>query len=93
MRLNLFITCVSSFGVFEFHHPRRISVVGWLIYCITTCASVFVFQTKEHAPITLPLGPVIPFIGIVFALYLMVNPKGPETPTDEQIFPGGTFEV
>ncbi len=55
-----------------------VSVVSRLIYYITTCAAVFVFRRKERAPFTIPFGPVIPALGILFALYLLRYPKPDE---------------
>ncbi len=51
------------------------SVVSRLIYYITTSASVIVLRRKGQAPFTLPMGAVIPLLGIAFALYLLSYTK------------------
>lgn len=62
----------------DFITLAAVSVVSRLIYYITTCAAVLVFRKKGPAPFTMPLGPVIPVLGILFALYLLSYPTAKE---------------
>jgi len=52
-----------------------ISVVSRLLYYMTTCGSLLVFRKNSRAPFALPLGPIIPVLGIGFAVFLLSYTK------------------
>ncbi len=72
-------TLVFLLAVFSnFITLAAVSVVSRLLYYITTSAAVMKFRQKDPAPFTIPLGPLIPCVGIAFALYLLRYPKPDE---------------
>jgi amino acid transporter len=42
---------------------------------MTTCGSLLVFRKNSRAPFALPLGPIIPVLGIGFAVFLLSYTK------------------
>ncbi len=55
----------------DFVTLAAISIVSRLLFYISTSASVLAFRREGRAPFTIPFGPVIPLLGIVFACALL----------------------
>jgi len=75
--------------LFDFQAMARVSAVARLVVYASTCVSVLLLRRKGPAPFTVPLGQVLPILGLVVCVVLIYGATAPQLRVGAYFMIGG----